>query len=526
MIDPLIIIIALICGLLIKRIGYPPMLGFLLAGFVASFLNIPQGEIIQLIADAGITLLLFSIGLKLNLRSLAKPQIWAVSIVHMVLSVLVCAALLLMLLPLLTSSIDSAFLDKQGILLVAFALSFSSTVFAVKVFDDRGESASLYAQIAIGVLIIQDLAAVIYLALSTGDLPQIWALLLLLLIPLQPLLGRLLKESGHGELLILYGIALAFGGYALFDVVGIKGDLGALLLGVLLAGSSKATELSKSLLGLKDLFLVGFFVSIGLTGVPSMSDLLLALLVTAIIVFKPVFFFLLFTLAKLRARTALFSSLALFNYSEFGLIVIALAVGNGVLDASWLMVLALALSLSFFIAVPINHQAHIWYNKHSKFLHRFERSKRLAYELPVNLGDAQVMVLGMGRVGNGVYESLEKSGLGKIVAVEENAQKVTKLTQQGINIVNADASDADFWEHIDLSCIRLITVNLTNHYENIDVVNLLHQKQFSGDIAVISRFPDEQKELESKGCIAFNLYAEAGHGFAEHVCEQLQQNHN
>lgn len=524
MIDPLIIIIALIGGLSVKRLGYPPMLGFLLAGFVISFLKIPEGEIITLIADGGITLLLFSIGLKLNLRSLAKPQVWAVSVVHMVVSVVVCVVALWMVLPMFTwLTGNSLELSNKAVWLIAFALSFSSTVFAVKVFDDRGENASLYAQITIGVLIVQDLAAVIYLAFSTGNMPEVSALLLLLLIPLRPVFDKFLEVSGHGELLLLYGIALAFGGYALFEYFDIKGDLGALLLGVLLANSPKATELSKSLLGLKDLFLVGFFVSIGLTGVPDFDAVLLALLVTAIIVFKPIFFFLLFTFGKLRARTALFSSLALFNYSEFGLIVIALAVSNGFLDASWLMVLALALSLSFFIAVPINHQAHIWYNKHSGFWHKFERTTRLPYEMPVSLGDASIMVLGMGRIGSGVYDYFEKIDEGKVVGVEENLEKVIHLNEQGMNIVNADASDVDFWEHVDLTQIKLITINLTNHYENVDVVNLLKQRNFTGDIAVISRFPDEMEELKEKGCIAFNLYAEAGYGFAEHVHELLKE---
>ena len=96
----------------------------------------------------------------------------------------------------------------------------------------------------------------------------VWALALLLLIPARHLLHRLLARSGHGELLILCGMAAAFGGAALFESFQIKGDLGALAMGVLLSGSKKSSELARTLLDLKNLMLVGFFITIGLNGQP------------------------------------------------------------------------------------------------------------------------------------------------------------------------------------------------------------------------------------------------------------------
>ena len=121
---------------------------------------------------------MFSIGLKLRVGTLLRPSVWAGATIHMAVTV-VLFGLLLLALPF------GAFgtLDLGTAALVAFALSFSSTVFAVKVFEGQGQSASLHAQTAIGILIMQDVVAVIFLAASKGQLPSPWALALLALIP-------------------------------------------------------------------------------------------------------------------------------------------------------------------------------------------------------------------------------------------------------------------------------------------------------------------------------------------------------
>ena len=95
-----------------------------------------------------------------------------------------------------------------------------------------------------GDLVGQDLAAVVFLAVSVGKLPSVWALLLLTLIPLRVLFHQILKQVGHGELLVLFGFLLALGGAEIFELVGLKGDLGALVLGVVFASHPKADELA------------------------------------------------------------------------------------------------------------------------------------------------------------------------------------------------------------------------------------------------------------------------------------------
>jgi glutathione-regulated potassium-efflux system ancillary protein KefC len=340
--DPIWIAVAFTLGMAALQTGLPPLVGFLLAGFALNWAGAEGGKFLDEIADLGVTLLLFSIGLKLQVGKLLKPQVWGVALAHMTVMVLLVAALLLSL-TLLPLAMFAEF-GLQQALLVGFALSFSSTVFAVKVLEEKSAMGSRHGQLAIGILIMQDIAAVAFLAISAGKIPSPWAVGLLLLIPARRLLLALLQRAGHGELLILYGFVLALGGAALFEWVGIKGDFGALVLGLLLSGHAKTNELAKALLNFKELFLIGFFLDIGLTGLPGIDMLPVLLVLLALLPLKTAIYFWLATSLRLRARTATLTALHLANYSEFGLIVGAIAIKHGWLGSEWLVLIAVARS--------------------------------------------------------------------------------------------------------------------------------------------------------------------------------------
>jgi len=518
MIEPLLIGLAFIAGLFFKRLGMPPLLGYLVAGFFAGGLQLGDAEVIHSLAELGIILLLFTIGLKLNVRELLAPQIWATATLHSAV-VIPLTVLVLLSLHWLIPGVEEV--ETPVAWMLAFALSFSSTVFAVKIFDERGEGAALHAKLSIGILIVQDIFAVSYLVFSAEHSPSPWAFALLGLPLLRPLLAALLKQAGHGELLVLFGIGTALGAAALFEAVHLEGGLGALLFGVLLSKCSKTVELYKSLINFKDIFLTAFFLSIGYEGMPSGAMLIVALALAGLIFLRPLIYFLLLLLFRLRARTSLLVGLSLFNYSEFGLIVAAMAVKAGSLPSEWLTTLAVAMALSLFIAVPFNTHVHSLYARIADRLQKLERGQLLMQERPVNMGEAEIIIFGMGRIGGGAYDYLSQHYPENIVGVEESADKAVQLKLAGINCVAGDASDRDFLERADLQRRRMILVSLSNHEENIEVVKLLNQLNYQGKIAVVSRFPDQHDELLRMGCVTFNLYAEAGHGFAERVLEEL-----
>ena len=514
------IALAFLLGFGVKFLGLPPLLGFLAAGFILNSLGFDSGAMLQKLADLGITLLLFVVGLKLNLRMLMRPQVWAVTSVHIALVVLLFGLLILWL-----ASLDLllfAGLEPGPVLLVAFALSFSSTVFAVKALEDKGNMKSLHGRIAVGVLVMQDLAAVVFLVVSTGKIPTLWSLALLLLIPLRPVIHWLLEKAGHGELLILYGLVLALGGAELFELGGIKDDLGALMLGILVSGHVKSAELSKAMLGFKDLFLVGFFLTIGMTGSLTMGAVLTGVLLTPLVVVKSVLFYLLMGAFKLRARTALLSTLNLSNYSEFGLIVCAIGVSNEWLSADWLVVLAVALSLSFLLVSPLIQYDDRIYRDYRGLWQRFQRHQRLAGDAEPDLRDATIAIFGMGRVGTGAYDRMRERHGDTVVGIDFDADLVQRHLDRGRHVLHGDPSDADFWDKFNkVGQLRLVMLALPNQRSGLDVLAQLRAIDFSGRVAATARYADEAEALRQAGATAvFNVYTEAGTGFADHVYSQ------
>ena len=518
--EPLVIAIAFGAGLCFRRMGYPPLLGYLLAGFLGNWAGWGSADALAPLADAGILLLLFTIGLKLNPRDLTIRYVWGSALAHMLIAVPLTAAVIYLLGSLYQ---PLAFAHPMAPWTLAFALSFSSTVLAIKLFEERGESAAFYATIAIGVLVVQDVFAVIYLVVSSGKLPSAWALGLLALPLLRPAIKWLFSRIGHGELLILSGILFAFGAAEVFELVQLKGGLGALVAGVLVARSheGKAKELYDQLAGLKNLLLIGFFLQIGYYGIPEFELVIVALILTLLIVLRPLIYFSLLVIFGLRARTGWLAGLSLFSYSEFGLIVAAIAESNGIFGDRWITTLALAMALSYLFATPINRQAHELYVKFADRLKRHEKPDRLPEEVIGSLGGAKVAVLGMGRVGCGAYDALREAGYEKIIGIEENYQLAQKLSSEGWPSVHGDASDRDFWERTALANCELILISLSNHRENVRVAKLARELDFNRSLAVAIRFPDEARDLEALGCITFYRYQDVGRDFAAHTLESL-----
>ena len=515
------IAVAFLLGLLAKAIRLPPLVGFLVAGFVLNLYGIVGGEMIDKLADLGITLLLFIVGLKLNLRTFGRPQVWAVTALHMAIIVSIFGTgifvLALVGAPFLSS------LDLYQSLLIAFALSFSSTVFVVKALEDKGESASLHGRIAVGILIVQDLAAVAFLAASTSKWPSYWAFLLLLLIPLKPLILRLLERVGHGELLVLFGLILALGGAQVFELVGLKGDLGALVLGVLVASHQKSDELAKTMLGFKDLFLLAFFLSIGLSVQLTTEAVLIGTAMTPLLFLKGALFFALLTAFKLRSRTSLFASFNLTNFSEFGLIIAAISVANGWLADTWLIAIAVALALSCVVSAGLNLVSRQIYTRNQMLWRRLQRQTRLADDQPLDIADAKIAVIGMGRIGTGAYDHMHERHGGAVVGVDIDPIRVQYLQSTGRNVLLGDPSDADFWDRVEAShTLELVLLALPSLDANLAAIEQFKVESFEVRLAAIAKFEDDIERLQEAGAsTAFNLYAEAGAGFAAHVAEQV-----
>lgn len=519
--DPLFLAVAFILGFSFRQVGLPPMIGFLAAGFALNAAGQQSSTLLKEVADLGVILLLFSIGLKLKLKSLMKPEIWATTSLHMALTI---AALGSLLFALTTTGLTIfAKLDLAAAALIAFGLSFSSTVFAIKALEDKTELNTLHGRTAIGILVMQDIIAVLFITFTTGALPSPWALALFALPLLRPLLFIMLDRSGHGELIPLFGLFAAIViGAELFELVGLKADLGALLLGVLLSPHPRANEISKSLLNFKDILLIGFFLEIGLTGVLTVETMLTALALSLLLPMKTGLFFFLLTRFRLRARSSLLTALSLSTYSEFGLIIGALGVANGWLPAEWLTISAIALAISFVILSPVNLYGHTLYARMSDKLMKWESQTRHPDDLPINTGNARIAVLGMGRVGAGAYDTMRNIYGDIILGLESDPEKISSHCNKGRNVILGDATDCDFWTRVQAGKICMVMLTLPELRANLDVIQRLRESGYQGSIAAVARFPDEVEQLKDAGVdMAVDSFTEAGVGFADHVQQRF-----
>jgi glutathione-regulated potassium-efflux system ancillary protein KefC len=518
--DPVWLLIALLLGLGAQQLGLPALVGFLAAGFVLHGFGEQGGELLDMASHVGVLLLLFTIGLKLRLSSFLAPVVWGGATVHMALTCLVMAGVFALL-----GSLSITAVSMDVAMVIAFALSFSSTVVAVKIFEERGEMRTRHAVIAISILIIQDLLAVVFLLLADGKLPSVWALGLLALPLLRPLLLRLMTAARHGEMLVLFGITMAIVGAEVFGAVGMKDDLGALVFGVMLSNHSKSMELTRSLLSLKDFFLIGFFLSIGLIGFPTIGDFLsIILLVMLLLPLKMFLYFVLLTRFKLRARTAFIAMLGLATFSEFGLIVASEGVAAGWLGEQWLVIIAIAAALSFVLASLLNGRAHELYGRFENFLCRFETRERLPEDLPPDVGDAEVLIVGMGRVGRGAFRRLVETYGNRVCGVDADGNNIASLKQNNYNVILGDAEDIDFWRHVITERVRLVMLALPAHEDVMLAVKWLRIVGFQGQIGAVTKYEDDRAELLAAGVhAAFNFYSEAGEGFAEHVQRELTE---
>ncbi|WP_371169774.1 cation:proton antiporter [Aliiroseovarius sp. 2305UL8-7] len=501
---------AFVLGLLARQIALPPLVGFLVAGFTINAIGpsfglpLETGPILEHLAHLGVLLLLFTVGLKLKLKQIGELHVLGGSLLHFLGSIIVFTPIMRFL-----------FTDTwMTALVLAIALGFSSTVLAAKILESKREMGNFHGRAAIGILIIQDIIALVVLAIFSGKVPGPWALLIFATPLLRPLLYKVLDLAGHDEVLVLCGmlLSLVVGGVG-FELIGLKGEIGALVMGLLLSGHTKASELSKSLWALKEVFLVGFFLSIGMSGMPDWGAVWFAVMLGLLLPLKGIMFFFLLLAFKLRARTSFLTALSLTAYSEFGLIVAA-----GIPAAeSFLVPLAIAVSVSFVVAAPLNRMAHPLFERFETQLTRFERKTRHPDEQPKNLGDADVIIFGMGRTGTAAYLEVEQNGY-KPVGLDADAYAMERHIEVGRNVIFADAEDSSFWSAVSLDQVKAAILAMDDLEAKVIAARMLRKKGFNGPIVSHTLYVEQAEAIAEAGADQTLLtMQEAGRSLAGHA---------
>jgi predicted Kef-type K+ transport protein len=475
-------------GMVARALRVPTMVGYLLAGLVLSVVGVPDNsELIVAIGDLGVTLLLFTVGLHLRLKSIIQPEVLGVGSIHLIISGLVFGGIGLLM-----------GWDLMASALVGVALGFSSTVLTAKSLEARGDINAYHGRVAIGVLILQDVVAIVLLAIGGGGQPSPLALGLIALVVLRPILIRLLIWSGTEELMLVYGLLLALGMGVIFKEVGLDSKLGALVAGLLLSGHERADVLYEKLWGLKEVFLIGFFLQVGLSGLPSADQIPLLVFLMVLLPVKGALFFGLFVRFNLTARTAFMASVALTAYSEFALIVVAAGVTAGTIPESVLSMVALLVTVSFIFNALLGRFAERLWDILAPSAVQAETQAEHPEHIPTTIGSTRYLVMGMGRAGTAAYDYLKSQGQ-RPLGIDADPEVIERHLAQGRRVIYGDSQDPNFWTAFDISKVEAILLLIPGKTRKIEATHYIRDVGYEGHVHALVRYDEDIAPLLAAG---------------------------
>jgi Kef-type K+ transport system membrane component KefB len=507
-----------IVGLLLKQ---PLIVAFIATGIIAGpdALGIVESpEHVALLAHIGIAVLLFLVGLKLDLhivRSLGAValatglgQVAFTSAVGFV----ICLALGL-------SPVTSAY--------VAVALTFSSTIIIVKLLSDKREVDSLHGRIAIGFLIVQDIAVVVaMIALSVagvrtgaysagltigtilgGGVLLVIATGLFIRYGAEPLLSRIARMP---ELLVTFAIAWAVLFAAACDWIGLGKELGGLLAGMSLASTSYRDAIASRLTSLRDFLLLFFFIALG-SGmrVSTLGDQMPAALVLSafVLIGNPFIVMVIMGYMGYRKRTGFLAGLTVAQISEFSLIFTAMGVTLGHIgDASMALVTLVGL-VTITLSTYMILYSHTLYRICEPFIGWLERrvAHRGADAATTSTERADVVLFGLGRYGRAIARALNPTSA-RMLGVDFDPEALQRWREAGFKGVYGDAADPEFLGSLPLADMSWIVIttpplapSLVHDDARIVLIRALHAAGFSGRIAVRSHDASDARRLIGSG---------------------------
>lgn len=516
------LVLAFLLGMLANRLRISPLVGYLVAGVLAGPFTpgfVADTSLAPELAEIGVILLMFGVGLHFSLKDLMAVKNIAIpgAIAQIAVATLLGMGL-------------SSLLDWDLVtgLVFGLCLSTASTVVLLRALEERQLIDSQRGQIAIGWLIVEDLAMVLTLVLlpafagimGEGQNMQLKDLLIELgitlgkviaFITIMIVVGRRLvpwilaktASTGSRELFTLSVLALAmgvaYGAVAIFDV---SFALGAFFAGMVLNESELSHRAAHDTLPLRDAFAVLFFVSVGMLFDPMIlvEQPLAVLGCLAIIVFgKSVAAFLLVKMFGHSKRTALTVSVSLAQIGEFAFILAGLGISLNMLSPEGRnLVLAGAI-----LSIMINP---LLFTLLERYLAKTETiedqslqevTEEEEKQIPVDLCN-HVLLVGYGRVGSLIGAKLHDAGV-PLVVIENSRPRVEALREQGIHAVLGNAANPEMLELARIDCARWLLLTIPNGYEAGEIVAFARTKRDSLDIIARAHYDDEVAYISDRG---------------------------
>ncbi len=510
-------------GLLLRQ---PMIVSFIAVGVLAgpSALGIVQSyEHIELLAELGIAVLLFLVGLKLDLKLIRSlgPVALATGIGQVTFTSVTGFLIGLAL-----------GLDKVTSLYVAVALTFSSTIIIVKLLTDKREVDSLHGRIAIGFLIVQDLVVVLaMMALSalgagapeetggsvfmqTGTIVFYGVLMLsFILIFIRYLATPLVSRIAYSqELLIIFAIGWAALLAAIGSELGFSKELGGLLAGISLASTPFREAIVARLSSLRDFLLLFFFIALGSQLDPGLlgAQISPALVFSVfVLIGNPLIVMIIMGMMGYRKRTGFLAGLTVAQISEFSLIFMTMGLTLGHVSAESLGLVTLVGLITISLSVYMITHSHRLYSGLQPWLGLFERQEPYREEnlerQKIEQQGYDVILFGLGRYGKAIAHYLQKQGF-SLLAVDFNPDEIRGWRAQGHQAVYGDASDPAFIASLPLGGVKWVVsampqydIGVTHEDPRLILLEGLKQQRYSAGIAISTQHLHDQQILKEKG---------------------------
>ncbi len=504
----LALVVALASGLaiLVRKYKQPLVVSYVLAGALLSIFGLVRQEQLQFIKflpEIGLAFLLFLVGMELDLggfKSLGRNILIAG-----IGQILVSTGLLFWL---------------TGNLTAAIALSFSSTILVVKLLIEERELVSLQGKLAVGILLLEDLVAVVLLVflglLGSGATLNLVSILIILvkavfLIWLALFFGkRILPKvfsytADNQELLFLTGIGwcLVFVSLALY--FGVSIGIGAFLAGVSLAQSVYRVQISGRVKPLRDFFIMLFFIDLGaglsLSALGSAFSLAMSLIAYTLLI-KPAIFFLMLVILRFRVHTAFKSAILLSSVSEFSLITVYLAAGSGLVSKDLVSVVAFATVISFVLSSFVIIHSQTIFSLVKGVLKKVERKKTISLDF-VPEGQLEfanhAVLVGCHRSGGIVLKVLKKLYGENVLVLDFNPEVVEQLKNNFVFCLYGDISDPEVAERLNLKQAKLVVSTVRDLNDNLALLDAVEKAQSKAVVIISAADSAEAIKLYERG---------------------------
>lgn len=527
-------------GLLGMLLRQPLIVAFIVTGIVAgpSVLGLVEHhQSIDLLAQVGVTILLFIVGLKLDLHLVRHlgPVALATGLGQLGFTIVFGFMIGLLL-----------GLDVTASAYIAVALTFSSTIIIVKLLSDKREIDSLHGRIAMGFLIVQDIAVVIaMMALGSSsaatDMPaatllltivlKLAAAVVLILLAMKYLLPRLMQLIARSQELLLvfalaWGTLLAAGG----ELLGFSKEVGAFLAGFSMASTAFREAITARLSSLRDFLLLFFFIDLGAKfELGSLGDALLPAIIFSLFVLigNPLIVMVIMGYMGYRKRTAFMAGLTVAQISEFSIIFVAMGISLGHVSEQVLSLVTLVGLVTIALSTYMILYSGQLYLLLEPWLGMFERRRpyreqRHENELAKNLA-ADLIVFGMGRYGKRLARDLAAHDI-RVLSVDFDPEIIKHCQQQNLTVFFGDATDPALLESLPLSQVSHVISTLSDNSQHLMLYDNLKQHGYNGRFMATAHQPDNLLQLHHAGIdhVFVPLHDAADH--AAHVIKQMLGN--